>query len=155
MSTRACSSFTEDCVFDTPRGPTPGGQHLVGKQQAGPVRGCDMFELTDDRISRKDAFWKIVDGKWLRHPCDRAGAMQSGRACGPAAGHSRHPDAPRDDRLFPAQWMRGIVRERLGITPDEITSGHCPALSRPRELAERLEAYRAEQQTSAPDDLRA
>jgi pimeloyl-ACP methyl ester carboxylesterase len=65
------------------------------------------------------------------------------------------PDVPtryllcRDDRLFPAEWMRGVVRERLGITPDEIDGGHCPALSRPRELAERLEAYRAEPETSA------
>jgi steroid delta-isomerase-like uncharacterized protein len=25
------------------------------------VRGCDLFEFTDGRISRKDAFWKIVD----------------------------------------------------------------------------------------------
>jgi pimeloyl-ACP methyl ester carboxylesterase len=47
------------------------------------------------------------------------------------------------DRMFPADWMRGVVRERLGIEPDEIESGHCPALSRPGELAERLEAYRA------------
>jgi pimeloyl-ACP methyl ester carboxylesterase len=64
------------------------------------------------------------------------------------------PDVPtryllcRDDRLFPADWMRGVVRERLGITPDEIDGGHCPALSRPRELAERLEAFRAELHTS-------
>jgi pimeloyl-ACP methyl ester carboxylesterase len=50
----------------------------------------------------------------------------------------------RDDRMFPAAWMRGVVRERLGIVPDEIDGGHCPALSRPRELADRLEAYRAE-----------
>jgi pimeloyl-ACP methyl ester carboxylesterase len=50
----------------------------------------------------------------------------------------------REDRMFPAEWMRGVVRERLGIEPDEIDSGHCPALSRPRELAERLDAYRAE-----------
>jgi pimeloyl-ACP methyl ester carboxylesterase len=62
------------------------------------------------------------------------------------------PDVPtkyllcRDDRLFPAGWMRGVVRERLGITPDEIDGGHCPALSRPKELAERLEVYRAELQ---------
>ena len=98
------SFFTEDCVFDTPRGPAPRGEHLVGKQQvrAGiqarldgipdihygddrhwtcgdrgvsewtirgtrvtgepiEVRGCDLFELTDGRISRNDAFWKIVD----------------------------------------------------------------------------------------------
>ena len=49
----------------------------------------------------------------------------------------------RNDRLFPAAWLRDVVRARLGITPDEIDSGHTPALSRPLELAERLEAYRA------------
>ena len=27
------SLFTEDCVFDAPRGPAPGGRRLVGKQQ--------------------------------------------------------------------------------------------------------------------------
>ena len=47
----------------------------------------------------------------------------------------------RQDRLFPADWMRAVVRERLGITPDEIDSGHCPNLSRPAELAVRLEDY--------------
>jgi pimeloyl-ACP methyl ester carboxylesterase len=58
------------------------------------------------------------------------------------------PDVPtryllcRDDRLFPAKWTRRFVRERLGITPDEIDAGHCVALSRPQELADRLEAYR-------------
>ncbi|HET9158591.1 MAG TPA: alpha/beta hydrolase [Myxococcaceae bacterium] len=49
----------------------------------------------------------------------------------------------RRDRLFPAAWLRQVVRDRLGITPEEIESGHTPALSRPREVAERLEAYRA------------
>jgi hypothetical protein len=48
----------------------------------------------------------------------------------------------RDDRLLPAEWNRGIVRRRLGIAPDEIGGGHCVALSRPRELAERLDAYK-------------
>jgi pimeloyl-ACP methyl ester carboxylesterase len=58
------------------------------------------------------------------------------------------PDLPtryvlcRNDRLFPPEWTRRVVRERLGITPDEIDSGHCPALSRPRELADLLETYR-------------
>jgi pimeloyl-ACP methyl ester carboxylesterase len=55
----------------------------------------------------------------------------------------------RHDRVFPADWTRRVVEERLGITPDEIDGGHCPFLSRPDELAERLEAFRAEQQTSA------
>ena len=48
----------------------------------------------------------------------------------------------RDDRFFPAPFMRRVVRERLGITPDEMDGGHLPALARPRELAERLETYR-------------
>ena len=48
----------------------------------------------------------------------------------------------RDDRFFPAPFMRRVVRDRLGITPDEMDSGHLPALSRPKELADRLEAYR-------------
>ena len=47
----------------------------------------------------------------------------------------------RNDRFFPARWLRPVVRERLGIEPDEIDSGHCPALSRPRELATLLERY--------------
>jgi pimeloyl-ACP methyl ester carboxylesterase len=59
------------------------------------------------------------------------------------------PDVPtrfllcRDDRLLPAEFMRRVVRERLGITPDEIDGSHCVALSRPKELADRLEAYPA------------
>jgi hypothetical protein len=58
------------------------------------------------------------------------------------------PDVPtefllcRDDRFFPAEFMRRVVRERLGITPDEMESGHLPALSHPLELVDRLEAYR-------------
>ena len=47
-----------------------------------------------------------------------------------------------NDRFFPAAFMRRVVRERLGITPDEMDSGHLPALGHPRELVDRLEAYR-------------
>ncbi len=50
----------------------------------------------------------------------------------------------RQDRFFPAEFQRRVVRERLGITPDEFDSGHLPALSRPKELVERLEAIRIE-----------
>jgi hypothetical protein len=50
----------------------------------------------------------------------------------------------RDDRFFPAEFLRRVVRDRLGFTPDEIDGGHCVALSRPRELADRLEAYLAD-----------
>jgi len=98
------SFFTEDCIFDMPRGPAPGGRRLVGTEEvrAGiqsrfdgipdihygddrhwscgdrgvsewtirgtqatgepiEVRGCDLFEFTGEKISRKDSFWKIID----------------------------------------------------------------------------------------------
>ena len=38
---------------------------LRGTQRSGEpieVRGCDLFELTAGKISRKDSFWKIVEG---------------------------------------------------------------------------------------------
>jgi len=47
-----------------------------------------------------------------------------------------------------------MVRARLGMTPDEIDGGHCPFLSRPDELAERLAAYRTDhdrQETESAD----
>ena len=47
----------------------------------------------------------------------------------------------RDDRLFPAGYIRRVARERLAIAPDEIDGGHTPALSHPEQLAERLDAY--------------
>jgi hypothetical protein len=38
--------------------------------------------------------------------------------------------------------MGRVARDRLGITADEIDGSHCVALSRPAELAARLEAFR-------------
>jgi pimeloyl-ACP methyl ester carboxylesterase len=60
------------------------------------------------------------------------------------------PDVPtrfllaRDDRFFPADLLRRVVADRLGITPDEMEGGHLPALAHPTELVERLERYRLE-----------
>ena len=50
------------------------------------------------------------------------------------------PDVPTrfllcmDDRFFPPEWMRGIVRDRLGIEPDEIPGSHCAFLSQPKAM---------------------
>ena len=57
------------------------------------------------------------------------------------------PDVPtrflqgRDDRFFPMEFQRRVVRERLGIDLDEMPGGHLVALSRPQEVADRLEGY--------------
>jgi len=59
------------------------------------------------------------------------------------------PDVPTrfllagEDRFFPPDFFRRLVADRLGIVPDEIAGSHCVALSRPEELADRLEEYAA------------
>jgi hypothetical protein len=37
-----------------------------------------------------------------------------------------------DDRLFPADWMRGVVRDRLGIDAEEIRSARIGSTLIPR-----------------------
>jgi pimeloyl-ACP methyl ester carboxylesterase len=46
-----------------------------------------------------------------------------------------------DDRLFPVEFQRRLVEERLGITPDVIPGGHLSALARPDELTALLLSY--------------
>jgi pimeloyl-ACP methyl ester carboxylesterase len=80
----------------------------------------------------------------------KRGRAQSEARLGEPAPLSAWPSVPtkvlicRDDRLFPPAYLRRVARERLGIVPDEIDGGHTPALSRPRELAGRLDAYARE-----------
>ena len=54
------------------------------------------------------------------------------------------PDVPTsvivgsDDRLFPLDFQRRVVRDRLGLDVEVMPGGHLMALSRPRELARLL-----------------
>jgi pimeloyl-ACP methyl ester carboxylesterase len=54
------------------------------------------------------------------------------------------PDVPTrvvagsDDRFFPLEFQRRVVRERLGLDVAVLPGGHLMALSRPRELADHL-----------------
>ena len=95
-----------------------------------------------------DAFYHDVDPALV--------AEAKSRERGQSATTSREPwpletwpDVPthviigRDDRFFPADWLRGVVSDRLDIEPDELPTGHTPALSRPRELVELMESYRS------------
>ena len=57
------------------------------------------------------------------------------------------PDVPtrdligRDDRLFPAEFQLRVAKDRLSIDGDVIDGGHMVGLSRPVEVADRLEGY--------------
>ena len=62
---------------------------------------------------------------------------------------SAWPDVPTrfvlctEDRFFPPGFMGRVVAERVGTIPDTIASGHCAALSQPKELAGMLAGYAA------------
>ena len=61
---------------------------------------------------------------------------------------TRWPDVPirvvqgAHDRLFPLEFQRRLVRERLGLDVDVIPGGHLMPLSQPEALAEKLQTYR-------------
>lgn len=83
----------------------------------------------------------------LAEECTVRGREQAGVRDGEPSPLKAWPDVPtrfllcRDDLFFPPAFVRGMVRERLGITPDEIDGGHMVALGNPRGLAERLHQY--------------
>lgn len=108
--------------------------------------GEEVLESYEDDIA---LFYQDVPPE-LAAEALRRSRRQSEARMGEPSPLAAWPDVPtrvllsREDRLFPAGYLRRVARERLGITPDEIDGGHTPALSRPKELAERLQAYGAE-----------
>jgi pimeloyl-ACP methyl ester carboxylesterase len=85
---------------------------------------------------------------------------QSGRPFEDPWPLNRWPDVPtrvvagRDDRFFPVAFQRRLAEERLGLPVDEVPGGHLVALSRPVELADRLEAYLSSQATPLSRSIR-
>jgi pimeloyl-ACP methyl ester carboxylesterase len=106
----------------------------------------EVRERYDDQIA---LFYQDVPPELAFEALKRGRAQSEARMDEPSPLKS-WPDIPtrvllcRDDRLFPAPFIRRVAQERLGITPDEIDGGHTPALSHPKELADRLEEYAAE-----------
>ena len=119
----------------------------------------DMWEASGWHMPRDhsgiiEVFYHDVDPDLARE------AMSHGRQQSETTGREpwpldAWPNVPthvvlcQNDRFFPADWLRGVVRDRLGIEPDELPCGHTPALSRPRELVELIESYRSPASPSA------
>lgn len=107
----------------------------------------DWWENTGHESGQGDVFYHDVDPELAA----AVEATERGQSATPMAAPwplDAWPDVPTrvllfgDDRCFPAPFMRRVAAERLGAEPDEMPGGHMAMLSRPRELAERLEAYR-------------
>ena len=62
----------------------------------------------------------------------------------------RWPDVPtrvvagRHDRLFPPEFTTALARERVGVEPEVIDTGHLAALADPDTLVELLDRYARE-----------
>jgi pimeloyl-ACP methyl ester carboxylesterase len=95
-----------------------------------------------------DVFYNDVPPE-LQAEAEKRARNEDARALQEAWPLEAWPDVPtcylllRDDRMFTPDWARRHARERLGIEADEMDGGHYVTLSRPRELAERLDAYAA------------
>ena len=94
------------------------------------------------------AFFHDVPNEIVDEAFARGEPQQSDTPFGEGWPLERWPDVPTSvvagvrDRLFPLEFMRGLARDRLGLEEvDPIDCGHLPALARPDELAERLEAH--------------
>lgn len=98
-----------------------------------------------DRAAFEDVFLHDVDPEVARRAERFNGAPGPGMFTEPWPRDS-WPDiptrvlAPREDRLFPWEFQKRVVKDRLGLDLDSIAGGHLPMLSRPAELAERLAA---------------
>jgi pimeloyl-ACP methyl ester carboxylesterase len=132
-------------------GERPGDYWAVNRHaEARAAQAARDGRSLDDDPDLLDAFFHDVP------PDVRAAAMQRGapeQSATPFADPwplAAWPDVPtrflqaREDRFFPLEMQRRVVRERLGFDPDEMPGGHLVALSRPVELAERLVGYAAQ-----------
>ena len=127
--------------------PKPG--ELSGFAQARAVQAARDGRSLDDDPDLLDAFFHDVPDDVTSLAIARGAPEQSGTPFRRPWPLGRWPDVPtrvlaaREDRFFPVELQRRVAQERLGVAPDEMPGGHLVALSRPHQLAERREAFRA------------
>jgi hypothetical protein len=115
-----------------------------------------MDELNDDAAAMFNADWIGLDPtrdhdaarRFLFHDCGTEladWAVTTLRAFVPVSAYSEQvmlaPDipamciVPAGDRTSRTEWMIAASRERLGMEPIIVPGGHCPHVSRPRDVA--------------------
>jgi pimeloyl-ACP methyl ester carboxylesterase len=84
----------------------------------------------------------VIDRAWARGE-----PPQSETVFGSPCNFKEWPAVPtrvlvgKDDRFLPPALQRRVAKERIGVSADEMPGGHLLALSRPAELAARLNSY--------------
>ncbi len=104
-----------------------------------------------DWIGRDPTTDDAVAAAFLYHDCDDATlqwALSTRRLFLPRGVYGERlllaPEIPSTyivaahDRTIRPEWQRRMARERLGVEPIEMPTGHCPNVSQPERLAEML-----------------
>lgn len=132
-------------------GETPGDWWAdTGRGAARAEQAARDGRALDDDPDLLDAFFHDVPPDVTAAAMARGEPAQSSTAFTQPWPLKAWPEVPtrilqgRDDRFFPVDFQRRVVQDRLGITPEEVPGGHLLAVSQPKELASRLERYRAE-----------
>lgn len=136
-------------VLVAPMIPAPGESPgrwwgAVGQEQAKRAQDVADGRDPDAPLGPRELFFHDVSAEVAEEAFAHDGPVLSDSAFEPPWRADRWPDVPvrvvagRHDRLFPLDLIRRISRERIGVEPDVVDSGHLVALARPRELTELL-----------------
>jgi pimeloyl-ACP methyl ester carboxylesterase len=145
-------------VLLNPMTPLPGetpGQWWDATGQPQAREAADRAAGRDPEMSLDIHFFHDLP-EALRETASSGGRTPSATPFAQPAAFTAWPAIPtkvilgRDDRFFPLEFQQRVIHERLGPTtkPEIIPGGHLLALSQPVALADRLEAFLAEIQSS-------
>jgi pimeloyl-ACP methyl ester carboxylesterase len=137
-------------VLVAPMIPAPGESPGEWWEKSGQMTAQREQDERDGRDPDAPFDWRVafmhdVAAEIVEEAASRGEPRQADKPFGEPWPLDGWPDVPtkviagRNDRLFPLEFMRRLARERLGVEPDEIDSGHLPALARPDELTELLD----------------
>ena len=128
--------------------PRPGERPEDWWTKTGYAEAASEQAATDGGLTGNDdpliCYYHDVPDELARGALDRERAHPSMAAYTQPWPLDRWPDVPTrfvlclQDRVFPACFLRRVALDRLGVVPEELESGHCPALGQPGELAELL-----------------
>jgi pimeloyl-ACP methyl ester carboxylesterase len=139
-------------VLLNPMTPLPGetpGQWWAATGQPEAREEADQAAGRDSQLADDTHFFHDLTPA-LHEAAAQRGRAPSATPFGQPAEFTAWPSIPtkviigRDDRFFPVAFQQRVVPERLGTVAEEMDGGHLLALSRPGELADRLEAFLAQ-----------
>jgi pimeloyl-ACP methyl ester carboxylesterase len=125
-------------------GESPGQWWDATGQDAAMVEHFHRIGLGDKDFDPVEDFFHDVPAQVREEAFSQPEPRQSDTPFGQTWPLVGWPDVPTrvivgsDDRFFPLEFQRRVVRERLGLEVDVMPGGHLMALSRPEELATKL-----------------